>query len=372
MTDEQAIVDDPAALYRLIADSIPHMVWTSRPDGTSEFYNGRFLEYTGMSVEALAGWAWKVIVHPDERERCIAAWTRALQTGERYDVEYRLRRADGTYRWHHGTAVPQHDARGRIVRWFGACTDIEPEVRSAQILEGMVEERTRALRDSEASVRTLMDRLIAAQESERRRVAGELHDLIGQNLTALGIDLAALDQWLAAQDASWPASGPVTRLEDMRSLLERTIGQIRGVMSALRPPELEEYGLVAALRCHVDEFSARTGLRATLEVTGSAARLEPDAELALFRIVQEALVNAAKHSGGSAVRVAVAHEPGAIRASVTDDGRGVPSGRNARGWGLKIMHERAAAFGAKLAVEPAAPGTRVTVEVPFEARRRGD
>ena len=368
------VVDDPAILYRLIADTIPHMVWTARADGGSDYYNLRYYEYTGLTPAELAGWGWKAIVHPEEIERCLAAWSRALQTGERYDMEYRLRRADGTYRWHHGTALPLRDARGRILHWFGTCTEIEAEVRSAQILESMVQERTRALRESEASVRALMDRLVAVQESERQRVAGELHDLIGQNLTALGIDLAALAQRLQGPGAPQAAPG-APYLDAMRALLEQTIGQIRGVMGALRPPELEDYGLVAALRCDAEEFSRRTGMKATLQVAGSGARLAQDAELALFRIVQEAMLNAAKHSGSAAVRVAVEQDAARIRVTVADDGPGlsVPAaGRDTArgGWGLRIMRERAAAFGGTLDVEISGRGTRVVAELPVDGRRR--
>jgi PAS domain S-box-containing protein len=365
-------VADPAVLYRLIADTIPHMVWTARADGGSDYYNRRYYEYTGLTARELADWGWKEIVHPDEMERCLAAWSRALQTGERYDMEYRLRRADGAYRWHHGSALPLRDAAGRVWHWFGTCTEIEAEVRSAQILDAMVRERTRALSESEASVRGLMDRLVATQESERRRVAGELHDLIGQNLTALGIDLAALRQGLYGADAT-QAAPQAARLDAMRALLEQTIDQVRGVMGALQPPELEDYGLVAALRCNADEFSRRTGMKASLQVAGSAARLAHDAELALFRIVQEAMVNAAKHSSGSVVHIGIAQEAGRIRVTVADDGEGIAGPGAARasgGWGLRIMRERAAAFGGTLEVQSPGKGTRVVVELPAEGRRR--
>src|SRR5688572_31463366 len=142
---QQAVLA-PGQLYQLIADTIPHIVWTARSDGWLDFFNRRCHEYTGLPDGELEGWGWKKVIHADDWERCLASWTRALQTGERYDIEYRLRRADGVYRWHHGTAVPTRDAAGHVTHWFGTCTDIEAVVRGAQILEGMVEERTRTLR----------------------------------------------------------------------------------------------------------------------------------------------------------------------------------------------------------------------------------
>src|SRR5262249_3846774 len=151
------VTNEAASLYRLIADSIPHMVWVARADGGLDFFNRRCHEYSGLDHAELAGWGWKCVIHPDDWDRCLAAWTRALQTGERYDIEYRSRRRDGVYRWHHGTAVPLRDAAGHPLRWFGTCTDIEDDVRGAHILESMVEERTRALRDVQRRLHAIID-----------------------------------------------------------------------------------------------------------------------------------------------------------------------------------------------------------------------
>lgn len=366
------VSEDVSGFYRLIADSVPHMIWVARANGEADFFNKRCYDYSGLEYRDLEGWGWRTVIHPEDWERCLATWTRALQSGERYEVEYRLRRADGTFRWHHGSALPARDAAGHVVRWFGTCTDIEDQVRSAQILESTVEERTRALREAQeqarghaADVRRLMDRLVAAQESERRRLADDLHDLIGQSLTALGIDLTALKQRLGA--GADPLLG--ARIDAMRSLVEKTIDAIRGVMTDLRPAELEEFGLAPALRWYAADFSERTGMRASVHVSSGERRLPRDLELALFRIAQEALTNAAKHSGGTSVQVAVTEGGGRIRLSVEDDGAGFenPVGaRSARrgGWGLPTMRERAAAHGGTLRVEFPARGTRVIVELP--------
>ena len=606
--------DPSAQLYRLIADTIPHIVWAAHPDGSLDFFNRRCYEYTGLDASALSGWAWKSVIHADDLERTVATWTRALQSGERYEIEYRLRRADGAYRWHQTVAMPVRDGEGRVARWFGTCTDVELQMQSARILESMVEERTRALREaqqrlgaiietepecvklldaqgcllemngaglrmieagafsevaglcvyelvekehrgafrdltervcrgergslefelvglrggrrwmethavpfvdeasgttrllaitrdvserkraeralrdnerrfqlfmdhvpaiawirdaglrytyvnrryaaelgrepadfigrpasrffppevarlfterdrevqergvplqymddfpgsrwlkikfplpdlaggvsvagialdltervrleealaeSESRARALVGRLIAARESERRQLADELHDLIGQNLTALGIDLIALKPQLqAAGDAAGAA-----RLDAMRSLVEGTIESIRGVMTGLRPPALEEFGLVPALRAYTAEFSARTGIQATLGVTGGETRCPEEIELALFRIVQEALTNTAKHSGAATARVEVAALAARMRVSVSDDGHGFGDERHATrgahgGWGVPEMRERVEAHGGTLRVETSSRGTHVTAEVPVRA-----
>ena len=338
-TQEQGL---EAGLYRLIADSVPMMIWVARADGGLDFFNKRCYEYSGLSYRDLAGWSWREVIHPEDWDRCLATWTRALQSGEPYEIQYRLRRADGVFRWHHGSALPVRDAEGKVARWFGTCTDVEDQVRD---------------------VRRLMDRVVLAQESERRRLAEDLHDLIGQNLTALGIDLTALKQRLAASGAADGA-----RIDAMRGLVEKTIDAIRGVMTDLRPPELEEFGLAPALRWYAAEFSERTGLKASVAWPGER-RLPRELELALFRIAQEALTNAAKHSGGTSVQLALAEADGRIRLSVEDDGSGFadPVGaRSARrgGWGLPTMRERAEAHGGTLRVEFPERGSRVVVDMP--------
>jgi serine/threonine-protein kinase len=111
--------------FRLLADAIPQIVWTTGIDGRNEYLNERWFEYTGMTVQEVAGTGWMEALHPDDRERTTQAWVLALERGERFEIEYRIRRADGVYRWHLGIALPQRNAAGAIVRWSGTCTDIE-------------------------------------------------------------------------------------------------------------------------------------------------------------------------------------------------------------------------------------------------------
>ncbi|HEX8494060.1 MAG TPA: PAS domain S-box protein [Pyrinomonadaceae bacterium] len=119
--------------YRSLADAMPQMVWTARPDGFVDYYNRRWFEYTGMTLEQTAGWGWQPALHPDDVEIALRRWATAIKTGEDYQIEYRFKRAaDGQYRWHLGRGVPMRDHEGRIIRWFGTITDIDDQKRAEE------------------------------------------------------------------------------------------------------------------------------------------------------------------------------------------------------------------------------------------------
>jgi signal transduction histidine kinase len=283
----------------------------------------------------------------EEHRAAFRALTERVCRGERGTLEFEIVGMKGTRRWLETHAVPFVEEASGETRLLSVTRDITER------------------RQAEQALHNLMKRLVDAQESERRRIADDLHDLIGQNLTALGIGLATLKTHPSAEvrDAVTP------RIDAMAGLVEGTIDAIRGVMTDLRPVALEEFGLVAALRWYASVFTSRTGMKMSVSAPAEVRRLAPDAELALFRIVQEALTNAAKHSGGISVEVAVAEAEGLIRATIEDDGRGFADPVGARGaqrggWGLPAMRERAEALGGTLRIEFPGRGTRVVVEIP--------
>jgi PAS domain S-box-containing protein len=128
--DIQALRDQ----LRLAIDTIPGLVWTALPDGSRDFLNQRWLEYTGLSLEEGLGWSWKAAFHPDDRARCDAKWRAAVAAGEPFEHEVRMRRADGEYRWMLIRAVPLRDELGTIVKWYGTSTDIEDRKRAEEAL----------------------------------------------------------------------------------------------------------------------------------------------------------------------------------------------------------------------------------------------
>jgi len=187
---------------------------------------------------------------------------------------------------------------------------------------------------------------------------------VGQNLTALGINLS-----IAQAEMAEEAVGPVrSRLSGLQALLDQTAKSIRNVIADLRPPMLDDYGLVAALRWYAEEFASRAGLAITVQSEEPVLRLAVPVEIALFRIAQEALMNVAKHARATRAAVTVEVEDSTVRLVIADDGIGF--NRHAagldehQGWGLLIMTERAQEVGGCCRIEShPGRGTRVIVEV---------
>jgi len=117
-------LDETEARFRVLADTMPQMVWSTRPDGYHDYYNARWYEFTGVPAGTTDGEAWNGMFHPEDQARAWQVWSQSLATGDPYEIEYRLRNAAGQYRWTLGRALPIRNAEGRIVRWFGTCTDI--------------------------------------------------------------------------------------------------------------------------------------------------------------------------------------------------------------------------------------------------------
>jgi two-component system sensor histidine kinase/response regulator len=122
--------------FRQLADAMPQIVWTARPDGGLDYYNQRWFDYTGMTLEETEGWGWAPVLHTDDLQNCIDIWGEAVRTGEPYEIKYRFKRAsDGVYRWHLGRASAIRDEQGQIIKWFGTCTDIDDQKRTEEALE---------------------------------------------------------------------------------------------------------------------------------------------------------------------------------------------------------------------------------------------
>lgn len=205
------------AQFRALADSMPQMVWSTRPDGHHDYYNARWYEFTGVPFGSTDGEGWNGMFHPDDQERAWATWRRSLESGEPYEIEYRLRHHSGEYRWTLGRARAARDASGQITRWFGTCTDIHDHKRMAEqevllsrelshriknifsVISGLVALSARRFPEAAGFSRDLRDRIVSL---------GRAHDFVrphaaagqGARLTQLSELLTELLKPYATED----------------------------------------------------------------------------------------------------------------------------------------------------------------------------
>ncbi|OGK97338.1 MAG: hypothetical protein A3E31_17190 [Candidatus Rokubacteria bacterium RIFCSPHIGHO2_12_FULL_73_22] len=234
----------------------------------------------------------------------------------------------------------------------------------AQMAERLGHFRDELRRRDEAR-RRLLEQIITAQEEERRRIARELHDGTGQSLTSLTLGLAAIIE-------SRDLDAVHERAAELRVLAVRTLDEVHSLARGLRPSILDDLGLVPALERHLKEYEASRGLAVDLHARGLDQRLPGSVEIAVYRIVQEALTNIAKHADASAVSVLLERRDDSVRIIVEDDGRGFDAhavlvSRDAdRRLGLHGMHERALLLGGSLTIESApGRGTSVFADIPL-------
>jgi signal transduction histidine kinase len=224
-----------------------------------------------------------------------------------------------------------------------------------------------AERSAHEQLRHLASHLRDAREQERKRVAREIHDELGQSLTALKFDISRLARQL-------PEGEPVLRerVAAMAALIDGSIHTVQRVSTELRPGLLDDLGLAAAIEWQVEEFAERTGIRCDLHLSEEDVRLESGVATALFRILQETLTNVARHAGANEVQVELAVDPREVVLKVRDDGRGITESEisSTQALGLLGMRERARTLGGEVTFEGVrGQGTTVTVRIPYDLTR---
>jgi PAS domain S-box-containing protein len=324
--------------------------------GDIEYLNDRFLTTFGYTIDDIPNMeAWWRCAYPDEQHRLktIANWRKAVEKAEREHTDIEPTE----------TRVTCKDGTVRIAEIIGNRIGSKNLVILHDITERKRDEEE-IIRQS-GQLRALAARLGEVEEAQRLHLARELHDQVCQSLTALGLTLTLLQ----AQMPRKAAAKFLHRLAHAVALVEQTGETIRNVMAELRPPMLDDYGLLSSLHWYGAEFSRRTGIGVDVRGQEAAPRLAAPVELSLFRIVQEAMANVAKHARASRVELTEAEDNGTVRLVIADNGvgfdqdqMGQPEGRLR--WGIMTMSERAAAAGGRCCVESQpGQGTRVVVEV---------
>jgi PAS domain S-box-containing protein len=342
------------------------------------FVNDTFCSMVGYSSSELVleGKTCWDLTHPEDLEENQRLFAQMIREGIPFQMERRLLRRDGSVLWSNLSVSPIRDASGKPVSAVGVEVDItdrkqaEESLRQLNLeLESRVESRTaelqtmnQALQESRRRLQMLSQRLVQVQEEERRSLARELHDRVGQSLIALNLNLTIIQAELARGYTEQLG----TRMTDSIELVSQVITLVRDVMSNLRPTILDDYGLESALQTYVHEFQNRYGIPVHFEKqTPPIPRLESSIEITLLRISQEALTNVARHAQASQASLSLRLDEKQVYLTIEDNGIGIPSLEGAnrpRSHGLKIMQERAEALEGTLHIR-STPGKGTTIEV---------
>lgn len=292
---------------------------------------------------------------PESLERTRDVFWHAIDSGERCTLEQEVHLRSGEVRHHATVIVPVADASGRICKLFGTVQDVTERKRFEL-------ERTSQL----GHLADLSRRLVMMQERERRRLAGDLHERASPNLAALQLTFSNLVSALPAGVLA--EVEPL--LDDINGLLADTTAGIREISTELRPATLDHAGLLPALRDYADLFGERSGIEVTVDIEQFDAPLSPDLQSVLFRIVQEALTNCAKHASAGHIRIGITQDGSQLHLLIVDDGIGfdpavLTEPGSSSGLGLITMRERAEFVGGRFALS-SRPGEGTEIRVSFD------
>jgi PAS domain S-box-containing protein len=380
----EAALQESEFRFRSVADNIAQLAWMADASGEIFWYNRRWYEYTGTSFEAMQGWGWKTVHHPDHVDRVEAKWRESLGTGEPWEDTFPLRSKDGTYRWFLSRALPIGNAEQHIERWFGTNTDIT-ELRDTQAslskseqqlqafateLEHRVEERTKELLQSQRGLRVLTTELNLAEQRERKRLAVELHDHLAQWLVVCQLNLGRMRR------IGLPAQVEQT-VAETEEVLGNALNYSRTLMAELSPYVLQEHGLVAGIKWLGAQF-LRHHLSVTVHEESAIPhrQLSDDTAVLVFQSVRELMMNTLKHAQTNEMTIHIGEHQGQLRIVVQDKGVGFDADRTSQTdtdvmsskFGLFSIRERMKTIGGHVEIRSApGEGTTAVMTLPIES-----
>ncbi len=336
--------------FRLVADTAPALIWMSGTDKLCTFFNKGWLNFTGRSIDLELGNGWAEGVHSEDLQRCLDTYVRAFDAREKFTMQYRLRRYDGEYRWVLDIGVPRFNQDGSFAGFIGSCVDVTDR------------------KLAEEAVSSVNRRLIEAHEQERTRIGRELHDDIGQRLALLTIELEQ-----HRQDSPDLPTEVRKRFGEIQKQTAEIATDVQSMSHELHSSKLEYLGIVTAISGFCKEFSEQQKVEVVFAHDELPRTLPPEISLCLFRMLQEALQNAVKHSGVRSFDVELRYASDAIDLTVGDSGSGfdVQEAMKTHGLGLISMAERLKLVDGQLSIESQPQrGTTIHARVPLRKAAR--
>jgi PAS domain S-box-containing protein len=336
------------ARFRLVANAAPVLIWMSGTDKLCNYFNDPWLQFTGHSLDQELGNGWTEGVHPEDLQRCLETYTTAFDKREPFKMEYRLRRYDGEYRWVYDIGVPRFNADGTFAGYIGSCTD------------------TTEHKLAEETLSSISGGLIEAHEQERTWIARELHDDISQRLALVAMDLDRQKQDLHASAAKLRRD-----IGETAKQVSELVSGIHELSHRLHSSKLDSLGLKAAAAGFCKELSKRHNVEIDFHAEGIPRQIPQAIALCLFRVLQEALQNATRHSRAKHFQVSLVGSMNEIYLTVSDPGLGFDPEKAVKGAGLGLasMKERLRLVSGELSISTQLHrGTTIRVRVPVGPR----
>jgi PAS domain S-box-containing protein len=336
--------------FRLVANTAPVLIWMSGPDKLCNYFNQPWLDFTGRPLEAELGNGWVEGVHPEDLKACLDTYTNAFERREQFEMQYRLRRHDGEYRWMSDTGVPRFNPDRSFAGYIGSCIDVTDH------------------KLAEDALSSVSRRLIEAHEEERTWIARELHDDVNQRIALLAIELGVLKQSLP------DSAGEIrSRIQKVGKSVSDIGQDIQALSHRLHSSKLEYLGILAAMAGFCKELSELQKVEIDFSHTNVPAVVPPEISLCLFRVLQQALHNGVTHSGVRSFRVELRGLPDEIELTVSDLGVGFDSklAMHGKGLGLISMRERLHLVRGEISIDSKLNcGTTVHARVPLRSGGR--
>ncbi|MEY2585211.1 MAG: hypothetical protein QOD80_1237, partial [Verrucomicrobiota bacterium] len=326
-----ATLREGAERYNFLADTVPQIIWTARPDGGVDYFNKAWFDYTGLSLDATKDWGWRTALHPDDRQACFDRWTRSFTTGENYEIEYRFKRgSDGAYRWHLGRALPMRDEMGGIVQWVGTCTDIDDARCSKEMLQTANDELGLRVRERTSELHAAKEAAETANRAKSEFLANMSHEIRTPMNGVIGMTDLALETELNRDQREY--------LGMVKSSAHSLLGLINDILdfSKIEAGKLDLESIEFSLRDSVGGMLKPLGIRADQKGLELVADIHSDVPdhltgdpMRLRQILINLTDNAIKFTERGEIVVSVSSQSitddeSELHFSVSDTGIGIP------------------------------------------------